>query len=300
MLFLKHLLDPAILIIIATFTTVVVYSTKKYNFVNKNLIALINFLEGFKKSNLVYRFGEFDNGMSQNDYVSNLWIEFKDSLLFSESVSLKQKNEIKFENISQQISHIQTTTDPLYFFNEDNLVLTKYNSKFIQIAPTLLTGLGPLFTFLNIAIAFTKIDFSTSEATISSVSHLMSSMQVAALCSVLAVGFSLIFMFIEKLLYNYKCKVPLLKAQQTFTELFNTISSEKFLVELLKETKVQNNALTDIVSELPLQFKNALDKSLSNTLVPYMENLVFGMNNLKESLKEKINKDDKDIVDDLF
>ena len=60
-------------------------------------------------------------------------------------------------------------------FNEETLILSKYNSKFISAIPTVLTGFGPLFTFLNIAIAFGKIDFSTQERTISSVAGLMSS-----------------------------------------------------------------------------------------------------------------------------
>ena len=50
----------------------------------------------------------------------------------------------------------------------------------IQTIPTVLTGFGPLFTFLNIAIAFGRIDFSTQEKTIASVSNFMTSMQTAA------------------------------------------------------------------------------------------------------------------------
>ncbi len=66
--------------------------------------------------------------------------------------------------------------------------------KMIQTIPTVLTGFGPLFTFLNIAIAFGKIDFFNSGKTISSVAGFMSTMQTAALVSVVAVGSSLIYL----------------------------------------------------------------------------------------------------------
>ncbi len=114
----------------------------------------------------------------------------------------------------------------MYFFNEDSLVTSKYNNKFVQIAPTILTGLGPLFTFLNIAIAFTHVDFSNQDTTIASVANLMGSMQIAALCSVLAVSASLIFMFFEKLYYNKMCRVPMQKVQELLYGLFDNISSE--------------------------------------------------------------------------
>ena len=78
----------------------------------------------------------------------------------------------------------------------------------IQTIPTVLTGFGPLFTFLNIAIAFGKIDFSTQEKTIQSVSNFMGSMQTAALVSVVAVGSSLIYLMIERLVYTRMCKTP--------------------------------------------------------------------------------------------
>ena len=163
--------------------------------------------------------------------------------------------------------------------------------------------MGPLFTFLNIAIAFTKVDFSTQETTIASVSGLMSSMQIAALCSVLAVSSSLIFMFFEKIYYNKKCKVPLVEIQELMYNLFDSITSEKFLVELLKETKIQNNNLTNLLSEMPKQLNDAIGKNLTK-LVPYLENTIYGLNNLRETVKSiEIPKNlmqSGDDIDDLF
>ena len=84
--------------------------------------------------------------------------------------------------------------------------------------------------------------------------------------------------------------------------LFDNISSEKFLIELLKETKIQNSNLTGLLTSLPNQFKEALDQSMAKAIVPYMENLLFGVNNLKETLKDirPIQQNGGDVVDDLF
>lgn len=297
---LIHLFDPAVLLVLATFISLVVYYVKKVNYINLELLSFLSSLQAFKKTDLVFRFKEFDELMSKNLYVSSTWAEFKNTLVFSESVSLKNaKDDVVFQNVSQSIENIQTTVDPIYFFNEETLVTSKLNYKLIQTAPTILTGLGPLFTFLNIAIAFSGVNFSTQESTIASVSNLMASMQVAALVSVLAVGSALSFLMIERILYENKCKQPLSGIQEALFKLFENISSEKFLIELLKETKIQNNSTTNLLSTLPDKFKQSVDSSLKDILVPYLENLIFGVNKLQEKMVIQ-KKSSSDIVDDMF
>ena len=164
-----------------------------------------------------------------------------------------------------------------------------------------MTGFGPLFTFLNIAIAFGKIDFSSQEKTIASVAGLMSSMQTAALVSVIAVGSSLIFLLFEKISYQFLCNRPLLICEDLMGKLFNNISSEKFLLELLKETKIQNNSISNLITSMPQQFKAALNSGIASNLVPYLENLIFGLNEVNKSMKEVVKNSGKgDDVDDLF
>lgn len=297
---LKLLFDPAILIVLATFSGITFYYIKKVNLIHRELLILLNFLKKFKKSDLFFKFKELDDGISSIPYVTTLWSDFKNTLMFSESVSLKdENNDVVFQNVSQSVTNIQSTVDPECFFNEETLITSKLNYKLIQTAPTILTGLGPLFTFLNIGIAFSKIDFSSQETTLHSVSSLMSSMQVAATVSVLAVSASLLFLMIERVLYNNKCKIPLNQIKETFSKLFDNISSEKFLIELLKETKIQNNNTKNLLSVMPNQFKSALDKSLSTILVPYLENLIFGLNKLQEKVVQE-KKKNSDVVDELF
>lgn len=294
--------DIPILIVIFTFVISTIFCVNRYFFANKNLKILLSFLKNFRKTDLNFRFKEIDEWMSLNPYVSAAWLEFKNTLVFSESVALKgENNNLTYKEVSSTVQNIQTTVDPLYFFNEDSLITSKFNFKFIQTVPTILTGFGPLFTFLNIAIAFGKIDFSTQERTISSVANLMNSMQVAALVSVFAVGSSLIFTIIERILYNNVCKNYLMRCQDLISKLFDNISSEKFLLELLKETKIQNNNLQHLIAGIPENFKVAMNSGIASNLVPYLENLIFGINLMNKQMKEAAkNQGKSDVVDDLF
>jgi hypothetical protein len=294
--------DIPILIVILVFTVSTLYCTSKYIQTGKNLQILTKFLSGFKKNDLNFRFKEIDVWMKNNPYVSSIWAEFKNTFVFSESIALKDNDkDLKYQNISSTVQNIQTTSDPLFFFNEESLVTTKFNFKMIQTIPTILTGFGPLFTFLNIAIAFGKIDFTTQEKTINSVSNFMTSMQTAALVSVVAVGSSLIYLMIERLMYNKFCKTQVTKIQETMGGLFTNISAEKFLYELLRESKVQNNSANSILTNIPTEFKSAINTSMATNLVPYLENLIFGLNQLNKQLKETLkNQKSSDIIDDLF
>lgn len=293
--------DIPILIVLFTFLFSIIYCAKNYVYVNKNLKIFLAFISNFRKTDLNFRFKEIDEWMSANPYVSGAWLEFKNTLVFSESIALKGKNnDLTYKEVSSTVQNIQTTVDPLYFFNEETLVTSKFNNKFLQTVPTVLTGFGPLFTFLNIAIAFGKIDFSSQEKTIASVAGLMSSMQTAALVSVIAVGSSLIFLLFERIIFQQLCKNPLSKCEDLMGKLFDNISSEKFLLELLKETKIQNNSVSNLITAMPQQFKAALNSGIASNLVPYLENLIFGLNEVNKSMKEVAKKGKGDDVDDLF
>ena len=293
--------DIPVLIVLFTFVFSILYCCIQYIKVNRNLKTIIKFISTFKKNDLNFRFKELDGWMMSNPYVSVLWIEFKNTLVFSESVALKEGDDYQYQDISSTVQNVQTTFDPLYFFNEETLVTSKFNYKMVQTIPTILTGFGPLFTFMKIAIAFGMIDFSSPEKTINSVAAFMQGMQAAAFVSVVAVSSSLIYLLVEKALFQQLCKKPLGKIQNIIGELFASISSEKFLYEILRESKIQNNSAANIISTMPKQFKSAFNETMAANLVPYLENMIFGLNQLNKQMKE-VAKGAKggDEVDGLF
>ena len=292
---IKIITEPAILIITAFFIFCIITVLKNYSKTEKNLKSVYKFLQTLNKKELSYRFNQLDEFMKNNSYTSTSWEDFKKALIFPEKFFTASQNTKG--NYSPEI---YLTVDAAYFFNEETLVTSRFNNKFLQAIPTVLTGFGPMFTFLNIAIAFGKVDFSSQEQTIASVASLMSSMQTAALVSVIAVGSSLVFLIFEKFAFQILCNKPLMQCEDAIGKLFDNISSEKFLLELLKETKIQNNSISNLITAMPEQFKVALNAGIAGNLVPYLENLMFGINQVNKNMKEVAKRNAGDDVDDLF
>lgn len=292
MSFFSIISEPAILIITAIFVIFIMMVLKNYSRVEKNLNSVYSFLKSLDKKELSYRFNELDAFMKSNTYTSTPWEDFKKALIFPEKLYVASKgvnNELK--------SDIYLTIDASYFFNEESLVYSKINHKFIQTMPTLLTGLGPFFTFLKMAVAFTQVNLSMETNVGEALNGLIANIQIAALCSVFAVGFSMLFMFIEKIMYNKKCKKYYLAIQKEFIRLFDVVTSEKFLIDLVKESKIQSVTNEKLLKALPEDFAKAIEKSIGETTVSYLENILYSLNKLNENFS---NGAGGDVVDKLF
>ena len=294
MTLLKILTEPAILIITAVFLFFIMTVLKNYAKVEKNLKSVYAFLTSLNKKELSYRFQELDKYMSSNNFTATAWEDFKKALIFPEKLYVASQNA---KTAGEFNADIYLTIDASYFFNEETLVYSKINHKFIQTMPTLLTGLGPFFTFLKMAIAFTEVNFLMEENVGSSLNGLIANIQIAALCSVFAVGFSLMFMFIEKIIYNKMYKIYYLLIQKKLIRLFDVVTSEKFLIDLVKESKLQNVTNEKLLKALPDDFAKAVAKSLNETTIPYLENILYSLNKLNENAA---NNSGGDIVDKLF
>ena len=290
---LKILLEPAILIITTFFLFFILTILVNYGKVEKNLKAVYFFLSQLNKKEVSYRFKELDEYMQNNLYTSTCWEDFKKALIFPDKIFSVAQTSKKNLDYSPDI---YLTVDASYFFNEESLIYSRINHKFIQAMPTLLTGLGPFFTFLKMAIAFTSMDFSLS-ATDSALNDLISGIQIAALCSVFAVGYSLLFIFIEKILYNKKCKKYYLLIQKELIRLFDVCSSEQFLLDLVKEFRLQGVNNENLLKNLPDNLANSISKSIGDVTTPYLENILYSLNKLNESIN---NNSGNDVVDKLF
>ena len=293
MTFFKIITEPAILIITTFFLFFIMTVLRNYSKTEQNLKSVCEFLQTLSKKEISYRFNQLDEFMSSNIYTNTSWEDFKKALIFPEKLYTASQNSKQAGNYSPEI---YLTIDASYFFNEESLIYSKINHKFIQAMPTLLTGLGPFFTFLKMAIAFTSVDFSINAAE-GSLNGLIANIQMAALCSVFAVGYSLLFMFIEKILYNKKCKNFYLQIQKELIRLFDVCTSEQFLLDLVKESKLQGVNNEKILKSLPEDFAKAITKSLGEITTPYLENILYSLNKLNESLDKGSNGD---VVDKLF
>ena len=295
MTIISILTEPAILIITIFFLFFIMTVIRNYAKVQKNLNAVYMFLKTLDRKELSYRFQQLDEFMTSNSYTATAWEDFKKALIFPEKLFIASQNAKSTGDFKPEI---YLTIDASYFFNEESLVYSKINNKFIQTMPTLLTGLGPFFTFLKMAVAFTEVNLSLESDVANSLNGLIANIQIAALCSVFAVGFSLLFMFIEKILYNRMCKKYYLAIQKEFIRLFDVVTSEKFLIDLVKESKIQNVTNEKLLKALPDDFAKAVAKSLGETTTPYLENILYSLNKLNESMAK--NSNGGDVVDKLF
>ena len=291
---LKLLTEPAILIITGCFIWFLLTVFINYTKVNNNLKRVSNYLHRLDKKEISYRFNQINDFMSANAYTSTIWEDFKKALIFPEKLYLATQGT---KNPNETQSDIYLTIDSSYFFNEESLVTSKINHKFIQTMPTLLTGLGPFFTFLKMAIAFTAVNFSDDINIASSLTELIANIRIAALCSVFAVGFSLLFMFIEKFMYNNMCKKHYINIQREFIRLFDVVTSEKFLIDLVKESKLQSVTNEKLLKALPEYFTKSITSCFGETTVPYLENILYSLNKINESLDSGHGGD---VVDKLF
>lgn len=291
--FIGILKEPAILIITAFFLFFTFNVMLNYSKTEKNLTSVYKFLSSLNKKEVSYRFNQLDEFMISNPYTTTCWEDFKKALVFPEKLFTASQATGTAANYSPEIF---LTIDASYFFNEESLIYTKINYKFIQAMPTLLTGMGPFFTFLKMAIAFSGISLASGD--VSSLEGLLTNIQIAALCSVFAVGYSLLFLFIEKILYSHKCKKHYLAIQRELIRLFDICTGEQFLIDLVKESKRQNFNNEKILKSLPEDFANSLTKSIGELTTPYLENIIYSLNKLNESIEK--NNNSGDMVDKLF
>lgn len=285
--------DPGIFLVIIFFVYCIIYLFINFKKVNNNLNNIIKILKDFKSDELIYRFKEFDNYLMENNYINSYWLKYKENLIFNRSKTSDVSSiSLNMNNINKD-DNIQTTDDPIFYFNEETLVHSKYNYKFLNAAPTILTGLGPLFTFLSIAIGFSSIDFSTNEQALNSITTLLASLKTAAIVSVLAVSGALLFTLIERIFYNKLCIQPLNFVIKEFNRLFERITSEKFLVMLLRENKTQNMELISEITKLNTSIGSNFTSQI-NQIEPYLENIIYSLNKLRATV------DSKDAESQLF
>lgn len=287
------LTEPAILIITVFFLFFLLTILINYTRTEKSLKSVYNMLSSMDKKELSYRFQQLDEFMKNNSYTSTSWEDFKKALIFPEKLYTANQQDKIANNYSPDI---YLTVDYAFFFNEESLVHSKINYKFIQAMPTLLTGLGPFFTFLKMAMAFTEVDLSSNSSG-ETLNGLIANIQIAALCSVFAVGYSLLFMFFEKILYNRKCKKYYLLIQKELIRLFDVCTSEQFLLDLVKESKIQGLTNEKILKSLPEDFAKAVSKSIGDVTTPYLENILYSLNKLNEAMDKGSGGD---VVDKLF
>ena len=77
------------------------------------------------------------------------------------------------------------------------------------------------------------------------------------------------------------------KVQEKLCSLFGVTTTETFLVDLLKTSKIQNHENGAILKTIPKAFSTTIQKDLANVIMPYLDSLIYGVNNLNDTMAKK-------------
>ena len=95
------------------------------------------------------------------------------------------------------------------------------------------------------------------------------------------------------------CRNIVLQIQTKMGTLFDVGTSERFLLDILKETRNKAGNEMSMLSVLPNAIEKTLSKNITEGVLPYLENIVYSLNKLQESVAGK-NKGNSDVIDKLF
>jgi DNA repair exonuclease SbcCD ATPase subunit len=151
----------------------------------------------------------------------------------------------------------KTTLKAEEFFNEEQMALVvNTNMHAIMSAPSILSGLGVLGTFVGLAVAVTNFDSSNAEMISTSIKNLLSGMGTAFYTSLLGMSLSIVYIFFQKATFNQLGK-SLLKLCSALDSSFYISDLDVIRMENSEQTRLQNEGLLRQMRE------NSIDQSQS-------------------------------------
>ena len=79
----------------------------------------------------------------------------------------------------------------------------------------------------------------------------------------------------------------------------NLAEAEQFLLDLVKEVKLQSSGNIKFFKDITKDFSDSVSKTMSEHTTPYLENILYSLNKLNENIV-KSSGCNSDIVDKLF
>jgi hypothetical protein len=206
---------------------------------------------------------------SSNEAVKNLWREFDESLVLDH----REKN-------------VYNTLDAEHFFNPRTLASGITSNRLLAAAPSFLTAIGVLGTFLGLTMGLKGLHMESNEieALKGGIASMINGAAMAFVTSVWGVGLSLLLNIFEK---NTERRIikKIVKVQQTIDFLFPRLPAEKSLVDISKNTSESSAALQELherigdrlqetISGVSDSMQEAFTNALNNVMAPAMQSLV--------------------------
>ncbi len=224
-----------------------------------------------------------DKALAQDKQTGSLWREFDESLVYSAD--------------KQTLSN---TLDAEHFFNSNTLAYGLTSSRLLSAAPTFLTAIGVLGTFVGLTIGLKDLQVNADEiATLKAgVSSMINGAAVAFMTSVWGVGLSLFLNMFEKLIER-GALTKIRQLQQEIDFLYPRIPAEQSLVHIAESTHESKTALQELherigdrlqetVSGMSDSMQQAFTNALNNVMAPAIQTLVDNASQQSTDVLEKL------------
>jgi len=179
---------------------------------------------------------------------------------------------------------LYNTVEAAEFFNEHRFAPQLVNNRFLHAAPTALTTIGLLGTFIGLTVGLRNLDLgSTAEELRDGIQTLVTGAALGFTASLWGVFWSLVTNVVERLAERSVVK-RVSKLQADIDELFTLRSPEQSLSEIANHTSASSealqvlhekigSALQESVRDIADQTNRAVTDAISNSLAPIMTDL---------------------------
>ena len=228
---------------------------------NKGIEGVSNKIDGLTGTTeeKMLQFNEIMTG-EKNKVLKNLWLKYYSTLL----------------EYANDDTEIEFTT----FFNRHTLVDIPAKRKIAEIFPGIMIASGILGTFTGLILGLNQFDVSGAEAIQKSMLPLMEGLKIGFLASVIAIGNSLMWTFLDRI-FLHRILHTVNKFQVAFERKFPPDSFSSHLIEMISLQNAQAAAVEAMKTEASQNQSgnnsgmdlSEMNSSLSDVFKPLVENM---------------------------
>lgn len=270
------------MVILAISVVAVVYHSSNFYRRRKKLLKLI---VGQDRSSLAQsRIATLENALEQDPVTTGpLWREFDESLVYSADKT-----------------RLSNTLDAEHFFNNHTLAYGLTSSRLLAAAPTFLTAIGVLGTFLGLTLGLKGLQINAGdvETLKDGISVMINGAAVAFMTSVWGVLLSLVLNLFEKLIERRVLR-KIRDLQQRIDYLYPRLPAEHSLVQIAASTDESKQALQELherigdrlqeaVSGMSSSMQEAFTDAINTVMAPAIQSLVSNTSQQSTQVLEQL------------
>ena len=217
------------------------------------------------------------------DITGPLWREFDESLVYSADKS-----------------RLSNTLDAEHFFNNFTLAYGLTSSRLLAAAPTFLTAIGVLGTFLGLTLGLKGLQINAGdvETLKNGISVMINGAAVAFMTSIWGVALSLLLNLFEKLVER-GALTKIRNLQQRIDFLYPRLPAEHLLVQIASATDESKESLQELherigdrlqetVSGMSDSMQQAFTDAINTVMAPAIQSLVSNSSQQSTQMLEKL------------